>query len=161
MWGFCGSSFVLYCKLCSGIVPWDILCLIAIRLLPDLPAISFRNWWQNCKCAFISWSLGCYTKFIICEICSDCRWRALVGMVRNLRVPKMRGIYWLAVEPVSFSRRTLLHGGSKEVCLTRNLWNVGILATEYTALHPSWQQCSYLCLFTAFLFNSQVWILYV
>ena len=41
------------------------------------------------------------------------RWRALVGTVRNLRDPKMRGISWLAAEPVSFSRRTLLHGVSK------------------------------------------------
>jgi hypothetical protein len=41
------------------------------------------------------------------------RWRMLVGTVRNLRVPKMRGISWLAAEPVSFSRRTLLHGVSK------------------------------------------------
>ena len=41
------------------------------------------------------------------------RWRALVGMVRNLRVPKMRGISCLAAEQVSFSRRTLLHGVSK------------------------------------------------
>ena len=40
-------------------------------------------------------------------------WRALVGTVRNLRVPKRRGISWLAAEPVSFSRRTLLHGVSK------------------------------------------------
>ena len=40
-------------------------------------------------------------------------WRALVGTVRNLRVPKMRGISLLAAEPVSFSRRTLLHGVSK------------------------------------------------
>ena len=38
------------------------------------------------------------------------RWRALVSTVRNFRVPKMRGISCLAVEPVSFSRRTLLHG---------------------------------------------------
>ena len=37
------------------------------------------------------------------------RWRAHVCTVRNLRVPKMRGISWLAAEPVSFSRRTLLH----------------------------------------------------
>ena len=37
------------------------------------------------------------------------RWRALVGTVRNLRVPKMRGISLLAAEPVSFSRRALLH----------------------------------------------------
>ena len=41
------------------------------------------------------------------------RWRALVGTVRNLWVPKMRGISRLAAEPVSFSRRTLLHGVSK------------------------------------------------
>ena len=41
------------------------------------------------------------------------RWRALVGTVRNLRVPKMWGISRLAAEPVSFSRRTLLHGVSK------------------------------------------------
>ena len=43
------------------------------------------------------------------------RWRALVGTMRNLRVPKMRGISCLAAEPVSFSRRTLLHGVSKYV----------------------------------------------
>ena len=72
MCGFCESSFVQCCKSCSWMVPWDLLCLTAIRLLANLPAINFRNWWQNCKCAFISWSLGCYKKFIICEICSDC-----------------------------------------------------------------------------------------
>jgi len=38
------------------------------------------------------------------------RWRALVNTVRNLRVPKIRGISWLASETLSFSRRTLLHG---------------------------------------------------
>ena len=41
------------------------------------------------------------------------KWRALVSTVMNLRVPKMRGISWLAAEPVSFSRRTLLHEVSK------------------------------------------------
>ena len=41
------------------------------------------------------------------------RWRALVSTVMNLRVPKMRGISWLAAEPVTFSRRTLLHGVNK------------------------------------------------
>jgi len=41
------------------------------------------------------------------------RWRSLVSTVMNLRVPKMRGISRLAAEPVSFSRRTLLHGVSK------------------------------------------------
>jgi len=41
------------------------------------------------------------------------RWRALVSTARNLRVPKMGAISGLAAEPVSFSRRTLLHGLSK------------------------------------------------
>jgi len=41
------------------------------------------------------------------------RWRALVSTVMNLRVPKMRGISWLAAEPDRFSRRTLRHGVSK------------------------------------------------
>jgi len=41
------------------------------------------------------------------------RWRALVSTVMNHRVPKMLGISLLAAEPVSFSRRTLLHGVSK------------------------------------------------
>jgi hypothetical protein len=40
---------------------------------------------------------------------------ALVSTVRNLQVPKMRGISWLAAVPVSFSRRTLLHGVSNLV----------------------------------------------
>jgi len=41
------------------------------------------------------------------------RWRTLVSTVRNLQVPKMWHISWLAADPVSFSRRTLLHGVSK------------------------------------------------
>jgi hypothetical protein len=41
------------------------------------------------------------------------RWRALVNMVMNLRVPKMRGISLLAAEPVSLSKRSLLHGVNK------------------------------------------------
>ena len=41
------------------------------------------------------------------------RWRALVGTVRNFRIPKMQEISYLAAEPVSFSRRTLLNGVSK------------------------------------------------
>ena len=45
-------------------------------------------------------------------------WRALVSTVINLRVPKMRGICWLAAEPVSFSR-TLLHGVSKYYLSTK------------------------------------------
>jgi hypothetical protein len=41
------------------------------------------------------------------------KWRALVSTVMSLRVPKMRRISLLAAEPVSFSRRTVLHGVSK------------------------------------------------
>ena len=41
------------------------------------------------------------------------RWRALVSTAMNLGVTKMRGISWLAAEPVRFSRRTLLYGVSK------------------------------------------------
>jgi len=39
----------------------------------------------------------------------------------NLRVPKMRGISWLSAEPVSFSRRTLLHGVSKQYLAQTNM----------------------------------------
>ena len=41
------------------------------------------------------------------------RWRAIMSTVMSLRAPKMREISLLAAEPVSFSRRTLLHGVSK------------------------------------------------
>ena len=57
------------------------------------------------------------------------RWRAFVGTVRNLRVPKMRGISWLAAEPVSFSRRTLLHGVSKCLICCVNWWDIYVVYT--------------------------------
>jgi hypothetical protein len=40
------------------------------------------------------------------------RWRALVSAVRNLRVPLNAGNFLTSCKPVSFSRRTLLHGVS-------------------------------------------------
>jgi len=40
------------------------------------------------------------------------RWRALVNAVMHLLVHKMRSIF-TSGRPVSFSRRTLLHGESK------------------------------------------------
>jgi hypothetical protein len=69
-----------------------------------------RRWEDNIKMDLqVGWSCRDWM-----ELAEDRdRWRALVGTVRNLRVPKMRGISWLAAEPVSFSRRTLLHGVSK------------------------------------------------
>jgi hypothetical protein len=41
------------------------------------------------------------------------RWRALVSAVINLRVPQNAGNFLTSCKPVSFSRRTLLHGVSK------------------------------------------------
>jgi hypothetical protein len=43
------------------------------------------------------------------------RWRAIVNMVMNLQVPKNAGNFLTTCKPVSFSRRTLLHGISKKV----------------------------------------------
>jgi len=40
-------------------------------------------------------------------------WRALVNAVMNLRVPPNAGNFLTSFKPVSFSRRTLLHGVSK------------------------------------------------
>ena len=68
--------------------------------------------------------------------CGDCmelaqdreRWRVLVSTVMNLRVPKMRGISWLAAEPVSFSRRTLRHGVSK-------LWEPKLVCIYFVFTH--------------------------
>ena len=41
------------------------------------------------------------------------RWRTLVNAVMNLRIPKNSGNFLTSREPVSCSRRTLLHGVSK------------------------------------------------
>jgi hypothetical protein len=41
------------------------------------------------------------------------RWRALVSAVKNFRVPQSAGNFLTSCKPVSFSRRTLLHGVSK------------------------------------------------
>jgi hypothetical protein len=40
-------------------------------------------------------------------------WRAIVNGVMNLRVPKNAGNFLTSCTPVSFSRRTVLHGVSK------------------------------------------------
>jgi len=41
------------------------------------------------------------------------RWRALVNAVMNLHFPLNAGNFLTSWEPVSFSRRTLLHGAVK------------------------------------------------
>jgi len=70
-----------------------------------------RRWEDNIKMDLQEVGVGCGDWM---ELVRDRdRWRALVSTVMNLRVPKLRGISCLAAEPVSFSRRTLLHGVSK------------------------------------------------
>jgi len=41
------------------------------------------------------------------------RWQALMNAVMNLRVPQNAGNFLTNCNPVSFSRRTLVHGVSK------------------------------------------------
>jgi hypothetical protein len=41
------------------------------------------------------------------------RWRAFVNAIMKLRVPYNAGNFLTSYKPVSFSRRTLLHGVSK------------------------------------------------
>ena len=80
---------------------------------PDTYARQFnsasrRRWEDNIKMDLQKVGGGCGDWMELAQ--GRDSWRALVSMVRNLRVPKMRGISRLAAEPVSFSRRTLLHG---------------------------------------------------
>jgi len=70
-----------------------------------------RRWEDNIKMDLQEVGGGCEYWMELVE--NRDRWWALVSTVMNLRVPKMRGISWLAAGPVSFSRRTLLHGVSK------------------------------------------------
>jgi len=45
------------------------------------------------------------------------RWRTLVSAIMNLRVPRNARNFLTSCKPVSFSRRTLHHGVSKQVTL--------------------------------------------
>jgi len=69
-----------------------------------------------------------------------------VGTVRNLRVPKMRGISWLAAEPVSLSRSTLLRGVSKRcqwfqlipTCYGR--YTLSVKLSDFTVWSHTWRK---------------------
>jgi hypothetical protein len=49
-------------------------------------------------------------------------WRALVNAVMILRVPWNAGNFLTSWEPLSFSRRTLLHGVSKYIVPSISYW---------------------------------------
>jgi len=88
----------------------DLLKIIIFPMIWPLGRPRHR-WEDNIKMDLqeVGWGCGDWM-----ELAQDRdRWRALVSMVMNLQVPKMPRISWLAAEPVSFSRRTLLHGISK------------------------------------------------
>jgi len=70
-----------------------------------------RRWEDNIKMDLQEVGKGCGDWMELDKVRES--WRALVSTVMNIRVPKMRGFSSLAAEPVSFSRRTLLHGVSK------------------------------------------------
>ena len=70
-----------------------------------------RRWDDNIKMDLQEVGGGCEDWTEVAQVRD--RWWALVSTLMNLRVPKMRGISGLAAEPVSLSRRTLLHGVSK------------------------------------------------
>ena len=53
------------------------------------------------------------------------RWRVLVNEVMNFRVPWNAGNFLTSWEPVSFSRRTKLHGVNKYMDLNRQTKNDG------------------------------------
>ena len=68
------------------------------------------------------------------------RWQALVNVVMNLQVPKNAGNFLITWEPVSLSRRILLHGVSKQVVCWQLTTIIGQKATHTSATHK-WKLC--------------------
>ena len=84
-------------------------------------------------------------------------WRALVNAVMNLRVPENVGNFLTSWKSVSFSRRTVFHGGSNVP-----LWKFTIVIWHFLnflvffSRYPIWERASspLFCLYVAFHSNS-------
>jgi hypothetical protein len=70
-----------------------------------------RRWEDNIKTDLREVGWGCVDWIGLAQ--DRDRWRALVSAVMNLWVPQNAGNFLTSCKPVSFSRRTLLHGVSK------------------------------------------------
>jgi len=70
-----------------------------------------RRWEDNIRMDLREVGCGCVDWM---ELAQDRgRWLAVVSAVMNLRVPYIAGNFLTSCRPVSFSRRTLLHGVGK------------------------------------------------
>ena len=72
---------------------------------------SRRRWEDNNKMDLQK--VGCCCMYWIEQAQVRGRRRALVNAIMNLRVPLNAGNFLTSCKPVSFSRRTMLHGVSK------------------------------------------------
>ena len=70
-----------------------------------------RRWKDNIKMDLLE--VGCEGTDWIELVQDRDRWRELVNAVMNLRFPSNVGDFLTSCYPVSFSRRTVLHGVSK------------------------------------------------
>ena len=70
-----------------------------------------HRWEDNIRMDLREVSCGCVDWMELAQ--GRDRWRALVSAVMNLRVPLNARDFLTSCTPVSFSRRTLLHGVSK------------------------------------------------